>query len=112
MKDSKDYYLNLRAAERDGRITKISNVERADRFIYINRGDNGLWRVNSIGQNNVPYGQHGKLIQFILLRKSGNKLLDQLMKKFGFVNKRRLYQNNFNELALYLIEIGGLVCNN
>lgn len=61
-KDSKEYYLNLRSVDRDGRITKMSDVERAARFIYLNKaGYNGLWRVNSKGQNNVPYGSHTKL---------------------------------------------------
>lgn len=60
--DTKEYYLDLRAADRDGRILKMSAVERAARFIYMNKaGYNGLWRVNSKGQNNVPYGGHKKL---------------------------------------------------
>ncbi|MCM0599267.1 DNA adenine methylase [Periweissella fabalis] len=60
--DSKEYYLNLRSADRDERITKMTKVERAARFIYMNKaGYNGLWRVNSKGQNNVPYGAHKTL---------------------------------------------------
>lgn len=60
--DSKEYYLNIRLADRDGRLSKMSAVERAARFIYLNKaGFNGLWRVNSKGQNNVPYGAHKKV---------------------------------------------------
>ena len=60
--DSKDYYLNVRSVDRDGRIINMTNTERAARFIYLNKaGYNGLWRVNSNGQNNVPYGSHKKL---------------------------------------------------
>ena len=60
--DSKEYYLNLRSADRDGRIVKMTQVERGARFIYMNKaGFNGLWRENSHGQNNVPYGDHKKL---------------------------------------------------
>ncbi|AQW22308.1 DNA methyltransferase [Lentilactobacillus curieae] len=57
--NSKDYYLNLRSADRDGRIAEMTPVERAARFIFMNKtGFNGLWRVNSKGQNNVPYGRY------------------------------------------------------
>ena len=60
--DSKEYYLDIRLADRDGRLSKMSAVERAARFIYLNKaGFNGLWRVNSKGQNNVPYGAHKKI---------------------------------------------------
>lgn len=61
-KDSKEYYLKVRSYDRDGSILKMSNVERASRFIYLNKaGYNGLWRVNSKGQHNVPYGSHKNL---------------------------------------------------
>lgn len=61
-KDSKEHYLDVRSVDRDGRILNMSNVERAGRFIYLNKaGYNGLWRVNQKGQNNVPYGSHKKL---------------------------------------------------
>lgn len=60
--DSKEYYLKVRSADRDERLIKMTNTERAARFIYLNKaGYNGLWRVNSHGQNNVPYGSHKKL---------------------------------------------------
>ncbi|WP_245299852.1 DNA adenine methylase [Weissella confusa] len=57
--NSKEYYLDLRLTDRDGRLEQMTEIERAARFIYmIKVGFNGLWRVNSKGQNNVPYGKY------------------------------------------------------
>lgn len=57
--NSKEYYLEIRSADRDGRIFEMSDVEKAARIMYMLRVDfNGLYRVNSKNQFNVPYGNH------------------------------------------------------
>lgn len=57
--NTSDYYYSIRAWDRDGEILKKSPTERAARFIYLNKtGFNGLFRVNSQGQINVPYGRY------------------------------------------------------
>lgn len=57
--NSKEYYLKLRSTDRDNRIDKMTNVERAARIMYMLRVDfNGLYRVNSKNQFNVPYGRY------------------------------------------------------
>lgn len=57
--NTSDYYYAIRAWDRSGEIEKKSDVERAARFIYLNKtGFNGLFRVNSQGQINVPYGRY------------------------------------------------------
>lgn len=51
----KEYYLRVRAKD----PAKLTDVEVASRFIYLNRtGFNGLYRVNSAGRFNVPFGRY------------------------------------------------------
>lgn len=58
-KNSKDYYLDLRSMDRDGRINELSDNEKAARILYMLRVDfNGMYRVNTKNQFNVPYGKY------------------------------------------------------
>lgn len=57
--NSKEYYLDLRSADRDGRIENMTDTEKAARILYMLRVNfNGLYRVNKKGQFNVPYGRY------------------------------------------------------
>jgi DNA adenine methylase len=54
-KIDKEYFLKMRAKDTD----ILSDLEIASRFIYLNRTCfNGMYRVNSKGGFNVPYGKY------------------------------------------------------
>lgn len=57
--NSKEYYLKIRELDRRDDFSKQNKVIKAARFIYMNKtGFNGLYRVNSKNQFNVPYGRY------------------------------------------------------
>lgn len=58
--NSSKHFYEVRAWDRGPSVfAKLSSVERAARIIYLNKTCyNGLYRVNSAGQFNVPYGRY------------------------------------------------------
>lgn len=52
------YYYKVREQDRDADFSQLSDVEVSARFIYLNKACfNGLYRVNSKGFFNVPFGK-------------------------------------------------------
>lgn len=89
--DSKEYFYSLREWDRNGILEEKSNVERASRFIYLNKTCfNGSFRVNSQGQFNVSYGNYKNpnivnkevlIADSKFLNKSGIKIMNEDFEK-------------------------------
>jgi len=75
MADSKDYYYEIRKVNPN----ELPKLEQAARFIYLNKTCfNGLYRVNSKGEFNVPIGSYKNPD---IIQEDKLKIISKLLKK-------------------------------
>src|SRR5699024_851064 len=69
--NDKDYFYAIRDLDRKPEYNELSPIEKASRLIFLNKTCfNGLFRVNSQGQFNVPFGKYKnpKIVNDIVLK--------------------------------------------
>jgi len=60
-KNQEEYYYKVREMDRTGELETMTDIEKASRIVFLNKTCyNGLFRVNSQGQFNTPFGKYKK----------------------------------------------------
>ncbi len=95
-KNNAEYFYKLRGVDRTTGFKKLSPVQRASRIIYLNKTCfNGLYRVNSAGEFNVPFGKY----------KNPNIINEQVLKsvhKYLNSNDIQIINDDFEEILTKL----------
>ena len=101
--NTSEYFYRIRDIDRDKEFYhSMSKVERASRLIYLNKTCfNGLFRVNSSGEFNSPFG-HYKNPNIV------NEPVLRAVNKYFNANKIQIYNEDF-ETTLKRVNKGGFV---
>lgn len=99
-KNTEQFYYQVRSWDRCPSYEQRTDVERAARFIFLNKtGFNGLYRVNQNNQNNVPYGHYKNPTIFEV---------DNLLACSQLLQHTTIYQGEFDGI-LAKVQKGDLV---
>ncbi len=101
-KNESDYFYQIRSLDRNEEYKNLSTVKKASRIIYLNKTCyNGLYRVNSAGEFNSPFGRYKNpnIVNEITL-KAVNKYLTN--------NDIQIFNKDYEEVVTN-IEIGSFV---
>lgn len=90
-KNEKDYFLKIRELDRSNEYGMLTDIEKASRLIFLNKTCfNGLFRVNSRGEFNVPFGGYKN-------PKIADEIVINAMSNYFNNNEIEFRNNNFSE---------------
>ena len=80
--NEEDYFYNIRSLDRE-QFEQLSNIKKASRIIFLNKTCfNGLFRVNSSGEFNTPFGRYKNpnIINEVTIKAISNYFIDNNIK--------------------------------
>ena len=91
-KNTEDYFYKIRNLDRKPSYKKFSKIRKASRFIYLNKTCyNGLYRTNSKGYFNVPFGSYKNPN---IIDEQNLKACSELLKKTEILSSHFLAMEN------------------